>query len=177
MKTLNRLFIGSITESDPKNKKEEGGTTGCCWDVMAEAYRRMYASEYAQSEYKNSPYFTPSYYQTQWGNYMGSEAHGDPDVSQSQYLYDFMKTYYFSTTTGSSWGSDLDKQLNDSGASNWANERLAFAVMSGGGNNQHAVLVTGKEKEQYKYWDPATKAEHYASKGNFLYSTGISRRP
>ena len=178
MKKLKRLTFAQLGEFERLSPLEMMlmlGGTGCCWDVMAEAYKRMYASELSAG--LSVPGFSPSYFKEKWSEYMGAKTDksGDPLLEQSGDLFNFMKTYFFKTTTDN-WDSDIISQIISSGAQNWGNQALVFAVVSGNGNDDHAVLITGaKNSEEITYWDPATGKEATAPKSKFKYGTGLCR--
>lgn len=196
MRKLKRLRVNQLTtlqELSVEEMMQLFGGTNCCWNVMAEAYRRMYASEYANEKYRNNRCFTASYYQEKWAEYMGDETDesGDPkigdsskgQIDQSQDLYNFMKEYFFNTTTESGFESNgYSNMLTTSGAHNWGGEQLAFGIIdSGNGIDKHAVLMIGMSTDVdgtvlYTYWEPDSGNEYTASKGVFLCGTGLYRK-
>lgn len=188
MKELKRLKVSQLTNFQDLSVEEMMqmfGGKGCCWEVMAAAYKQMYASEYGNDKFKNSACFTASYYEQKWKNYMTDETDpsGDPLESQSQDLFNFMKNNFFSTTTASGFETTgYDNMMTTSGAKNYGSDQLGIGFMdSGNGKDLHAVLLKGfttdaSGNKVYKYWDPETGSEYTTSAGGIKSATGLYRK-
>lgn len=183
-----RLTLGDLNGMEALTKKEQScivGGSGCVWDSMAYAwdyYDDGYMSTDDERE-KFSDLFQSGWRYQQNGNVLES---GDPAVSQSGDLFEYISQFFYTTTEGgwgtSGWDDMISASRNTNQANGYSYSGMAMVVI-GDELNQHAVIISGGQKNDggntkpyYECYDPATKTKDKVYVDQIRYGTGLSKK-
>lgn len=183
MKTLRKISVSQLTELKKLAFEEmvriiggedTPGSSGCVFGILAYIYNQI-----TLSNDKDSSYFAEAWHAyCVSNNLMYNEETGNPYVNQKQALYDFIGTM-FETTTGESflnynYSGMIEASASSVGVPTFSG--IAFVVIPGSGNNQHAIAVSGAPdiNGYYNCYD-ANEGQGPVRYTRFLFGTGIGR--
>ena len=182
MKYLSKISVNQLTELKKVALEEmmrivggddEQPESGCVFDTLAYIY-----SQITLSNDKDSQFFRDAWRAFCESNNYPCRSNGNPYKGQVEELYQFINTMF--ETTGkmfqpSGYSDMLDG--SESSVGEPAFSGIAFVVIPGCGNNDHAITISGQRdiNGYYNYYDAENGESGCIRQNRFRYGTGIGR--
>lgn len=182
MKTLRKISVAQLIELKKIALEEmmkiiggedEQPESGCVFDTLAYIF-----SQITLNNDKDCGYFRDAWRTFCENNGISCSPNGNPYKHQAGYLFQFISTLF--ETTGEHFNSSGYSGMLDGSASSVGEPSfsgIAFVVIPGCGDNDHAIAIFGERDAngQYDSYDAANGIYRKVKQKDIKYGTGIGR--